>query len=93
METKKFHKFNWDKEMKKIRPIEPKDQEKTNDFYQDLCELLIYHGTNQPMQGHIQAGALWSCFCDIYIASEFTYEEFCEEVHDALKHAKLWFDK
>lgn len=74
--------------MKERRPSQENDQANVEKAYQLIKELMSQH---PEIEGSLWAGAVWSVFVNGYKQSDFSYEDFCQEVKDACAHSKCWW--
>lgn len=75
--------------MKKIRTPLDSDQYNTQKGFELIIDLMQKHPEIEPT---LWVGAIFSVLVNGYKKCGFSYEEFCNEIHEVLLHYKDQWD-
>ncbi len=75
--------------MKKRTPKDT-DQENVKKSCDMICDLVKL---NPEIDGCIWISAFYACITQAYVNAGISYEEFCEDIKDAIEKYKPWFEE
>ncbi len=76
--------------MKQKRPVQPDDQDKSDEAFLLIKELIML---NDHIDMNQFAGACFSIWTNRFHGSDISYEDFREETMRALDFARHWWEE